>query len=306
MAHHHAHAHAHVHGHDHYDQAFALGVALNVVYIAVEASVGLWINSLALLADAGHNLSDVFGLLLAWGAHYLSRLRPTARRTYGWRSTSILAALSNGLVLMVAVGGIVWEAVGRFWSPTQVAGGAVMAVAGIGFVINLATALLFVKDRHGDLNIRGAYMHMAADAGVSLGVVLAGLGIQLTGALWIDPAASLVIAVVIFLGAWGLLRESVDMALQAVPNRIDPAKVETLLRELPGVVEVHDLHIWALGTTNIALTVHLVRPDEVDDDQLLAQAARALREQFGIDHSTIQLERDSSAADCRQAPPDVL
>ncbi len=306
MAPHHGPDHGLPHAQGGYDKAFAWGVALNVLYIAVEASVGLWVNSLALLADAGHNVSDVLGLLLAWGAHYLARLRPTTRRTYGWRSTSILAALTNGLILMVAVGGIVWEAVGRLRSPAPVAGAAVMAVAAVGFAINLATALLFVKNRRGDLNIRGAFLHMAADAGVSLGVVLAGLIIFWTGWLWIDPAASLIIAVIIFAGTWGLLREAIDMALHAVPSQIDPDQVAALLRELPGVVEVHDLHIWALSTTVTALTAHLVRPDEVDDDQLLAQAGRVLRDRFGIDHTTIQLERDTHAAQCQQAPPDVL
>jgi cobalt-zinc-cadmium efflux system protein len=299
-------AHNHAHTSTHYDKAFAWGIALNVGYIVVEAVFGLWVNSLALLADAGHNLSDVLGLVLAWGAHYLTRLRPTERHTYGWRSTSILAALTNALILLVAIGGIAWEAVRRFGTPAEVGGTTVMWVAGTGVVINGLTAMLFYQGRHRDLNIRGAFLHMAADAAVSLGVVVAGGAIYLAGWNWIDPATSLAVAVVIFLGTWGLLRDSVDLALHAVPRGIDAGEVRQYLRSLPGVSEVHDLHIWGLSTTHIALTAHLVKPDADDEDALLARINEELHERFGIEHSTVQLERDADAAQCRQAPPEAV
>ena len=227
------HDHHHHHGPANYNRAFAVGITLNVAYILVEAGAGFWVNSLALLADAGHNLSDVLGLLLAWGAHVLSRVRPTDRRTYGLRGSSILAALANGLLLLVVTGGIAWEAIQRFGSPAEVKGSTVIWVAAIGVVINLATAMLFVKGQD-DLNIRGAFLHMAADAAVSLGVVIAGVGIAIWGWSWIDPVMSLIVAAVIFAGTWTLFRESLDLALHAVPKGIDLGRGQKVLRRLTG------------------------------------------------------------------------
>ena len=304
--HHHHHGHGCEHGRPDYNRAFAIGVALNVIYVGVEAVFGVLVDSLALLADAGHNLSDVLGLLLAWGAHYLSQLRPTERRTYGWRSSSILAALLNGLILLVAVGGISWEAIGRFFDPLPVAATAVMWVAGVGVAVNSLTALLFLRGRKEDLNIRGAYLHMVADAGISVGVVLAGLAIRLTGLTWIDPAISLVLAAVIFLGTWHLFRDSVNLALHAVPEGIDPAEVRDYLSELPGVTEVHDLHIWAMSTTETALTAHLIRPDANGNDEFLHRLCQELHDRFSIEHTTVQIERGETSSVCRLASPDVV
>ena len=292
------------HDHDHsappmdHNRAFALGIVLNLGFVAVEAGYGFHANSLALLADAGHNLSDVLGLALAWGASILVMQDRTARRTYGLRRSSILAALANALLLLVAVGGIVWEAVQRLRSPEPIASGTVMLVAGIGIVINTVTALLFLRGRAKDLNIRGAFLHMAADAAVSAGVVGAALVIQRTGAQWIDPVTGLVIAVVITVGTWGLLRDSVDLAMDAVPAGIDPAEVEAYLAALPGVTRVHDLHIWGMSTTHVALTAHLVRPGSTNDDTMLSEAGHQLHHRFGIEHVTLQVERDEAIASC--------
>ena len=289
-------------GHDHgptnYNRAFALGVALNVGFVVTEATFGILADSLALLADAGHNLSDVLGLLLAWGANALSRRQPTARRTYGWRSSSILAALLNAVILLVAVGGIAWEAIRRFGEPSQVGGMTVIWVAAVGVAINTATALLFMAGRKGDLNIRGAFLHMAADAGVSAGVVVAGVAILWTGWDWLDPAVSLIIAAVILVSTWGLLRDSVNLALDAVPSEIEPNAVSAYLQSLPGVEDVHDLHIWGMSTTETALTVHLLKPDARDDDRLLTQATSELHSQFGIEHVTLQWERGDNPRPC--------
>lgn len=292
------------HDHDHsapptdHNRAFALGIALNLGFVAVEAGYGFHANSLALLADAGHNLSDVLGLALAWGASILVMRGPTARRTYGLRRSSILAALANALFLLIAVGGIVWEAVQRLRSPEPIASGTVMLVAGIGIVINTVTALLFLRGRSKDLNIRGAFLHMAADAAVSAGVVVAALVTQRTGALWIDPVTGLVIATVITVGTWGLLRDSVDLAMDAVPPGIDPSAVEAYLAGLPGVTKVHDLHIWGMSTTHVALTAHLVRPGSTNDDKMLSETSHQLHHRFGIEHVTLQVERDEAVASC--------
>lgn len=297
--HNHEHNYGHSHGHSHgpadYNRAFAIGVTLNIGFATAEALYGYFASSLALVADAGHNFSDVLGLLLAWGASYLSQKRPSERRTYGLRSSSILAALFNAVILLVAVGAIAWEAIRRFSAPAQVAGTTIIWVALIGIVINTATALLFMSGRKNDLNIRGAFLHMAADAAVSAGVVIAGIAILYTGWNWIDPVVSLVIAAVILIGTWGLLRESVDLALHAVPEGIDPQAVNTYLESLPGVTAVHDLHIWGMSTTEAALTAHLVKPDHSDDDELIARASKELHEHFGIEHTTLQWERDDSA-----------
>jgi cobalt-zinc-cadmium efflux system protein len=294
-------AHSHHHHHHeapNYNRAFGIGVALNVLYVLIEAGFGFVAGSLALLADAGHNLSDVLGLVLAWGGHYLAQLPPTARRTYGWRSSSILAALFNALLLLAAIGGIAWEAIRRFSAPEPLGGVTVMAVAAVGVAVNTATALLFLRGRKHDLNIRGAFLHMAADAAVSVGVVLAGWGILATGWYWLDPAVSLAIALVIFLGTWGLLKDSLNLAMHAVPENIDPGEVREFLAALQGVDEVHDLHIWAMSTTETALTAHLVKPDVGDHDGFLRDVAHALHDRFGIEHATLQLERDPSAAEC--------
>ncbi|MGD8970817.1 MAG: cation diffusion facilitator family transporter [Desulfobacterales bacterium] len=291
----------HNHGPADYNRAFAIGVVLNFGFVIAEVIFGFTADSLALLADAGHNLSDVAALLLAWGASVLSRLRPTARRTYGYRSTTIIAALVNAVILLVAVGGIALESVQRFKSPAQTAGETIVIVAAIGVVINTVTALLFFAGRKKDLNIRGAFLHIASDAGVSAGVVLAGIGIMTTGWLWIDPLVSLVIVAIILVSTWGLLKESMNLALQAVPAGIDTQMVSDYLSRLPGVTAVHDLHIWAISTTETALTAHLVKPDPIDDDVLITQARRDLFENFGIDHMTLQWERSDSFVQCGAA-----
>lgn len=302
--------HSHDHGHSHaptdFGRAFAIGITLNLCFVAIEAIYGTIAHSLALLADAGHNLSDVLSLVLAWGASILVRRLPSLRRTYGFRRSSILVSLLNALFLLSAIAVIAWEAIGRFSHPQPVANGTVMVVASIGIAVNGITAWLFMAGRKHDVNIRGAFLHMAADAVVSLGVVLAALVMGYTGWLWLDPAVSLIIVVVIAVGTWGLLRESLDLALDAVPDRIDPEAVEAYLAGLPGVEAVHDLHIWGVSTTEAALTVHLVKPDASIDDALLARINQDLKEKFGIGHTTVQFEIGDAAHPCGQAPVEVL
>lgn len=293
--------HHHHHGPANYNRAFAFGLVLNVGFVVVEAVFGIMAGSLALLADAGHNLSDVLGLFLAWGANYLVQRKPTERRTYGWRKSSILAALINAVILLFVLGGIAWDAILRFGAPVPVAGKTIIYVALVGVVINTATALLFLSGRKSDLNIRGAFLHMAADAGVSAGVVIAGVAILLTGKPWIDPAVSLVITVIILFGTWGLLRDAFNMAMDAVPKNIDPEAVRAYLSGLPGVFGVHDMHIWAMSTKETALTAHLVKPDPEDDDALIAIASRTLHDRFGIDHTTLQWERRPWLTQCQDA-----
>ncbi len=283
---------------DNHNKAFAFGIALNLIYIAVEVVYGLLISSMALIADAGHNLSDVLGLLLAWGATYLAKTLPTSERTYGLRKSTILAALLNALILLIAVGAITIEAVRRLINPEQVQGTTMMIVAGIGVIINAVTAWLFIKGKEKDINIRGAYLHMAADAGVSVGVVIAGLLITVTGWLWLDPVISLVIVLVITIGTWDLLRDSFLMSVDAVPKGIDVKDVEEHLKKIPGVIEIHDLHIWAMSTTETALTVHLVMPDSNPGDYFLKEICGDLHNKFGIGHSTIQVEKDAQGANC--------
>jgi cobalt-zinc-cadmium efflux system protein len=287
----------HTHGtvrHSHapasFGSAFAIGIALNLSFVIIEVIYGVFAHSLALVADGGHNMGDVLGLLLAWGATFLARTAPTDRRTYGLRSSSILAALFNAIFLLITVGAIAWEAIRRFGDPTVVEGGTVIWVALIGIAINAGTALMFMSGRKRDLNIRAAFMHMAADAGVSLGVVLAGLLIIATGWQWIDPVISLAIAAVIIWGTWGLLRDSINLALHAVPQGIEVAKVRQYLASLPHVTEVHDLHVWPMSTTETALTAHLVRDVDDCDCALLDRAARELHLKFEIQHSTLQFE----------------
>ena len=309
MAHdHHDHSHAHDHaGHSHapdsFGAAFAIGAALNTAFVVAELIFGYAANSLALISDAVHNLSDVIALLLAWGAAWLAGRKPTQRHTYGYRRASILAALFNAALLLVAVGGIVVEAINRLYQPLAVAGWTVVTVAALGVAINGATALLFMRGRHGDLNIRGAYLHMAADAGVSLGVVAAALLIMLTGWLWLDPAISLVIAAVVFWSGWGLARDSVNLALDGVPRGVALADVRDYLNGLEGVSEVHDLHVWAMSTNETALTAHLVRPGG-HDDAFLHHVCEELSHRFNIHHATLQIE--ISAEICRLAPADVV
>ena len=292
--------HDHAHAPANYDKAFAIGIALNVSYVVVEAFFGVLAHSLALIADAGHNLTDVLSLLLAWGASRLSQMQPTKRYTYGLRSSSILASLTNAIILLIAIGAIAWEAIRRFNQPQEIPGGTVMIVAAFGVVINAATALLFVKGRKSDLNIKGAFLHMAADAGVSLGVVVAGFAIFRTGLYWIDPATSLVIVAIIAVGTWGLLRDSARLALQAVPPDIDANKVKEYLATLPDVVGVHDLHIWPMSTTETALTAHLEMPDGGGGDEFLHHVCKHLHDQFRIEHCTIQIEQNAEA--CSLAP----
>jgi cobalt-zinc-cadmium efflux system protein len=281
-------------GHNHapasFGSAFAVGITLNIGFVIIEVVYGIFAHSLALVADAGHNMGDVLGLLLAWGATFLARSAPTERRTYGLRSSSILAALFNAIFLLITVGAIAWEAIRRFGNPTVVEARIVIWVAIVGIVINTATALMFMSGRKRDLNIRAAFMHMAADAGVSLGVVVAGFLIIATGWLWIDPVISLVIAAVITWGTWGLLRDSVNLALHAVPQGIEVAKVRQYLSSLPHVTEVHDLHVWPMSTTETALTAHLVRDVDDCDCALLDQAAQELHLMFEIQHATLQFE----------------
>jgi cobalt-zinc-cadmium efflux system protein len=306
MDHHeHGSGHSHAHTPKSFGFAFALGSALNIAFVLVEAAFGILSNSTALLADAGHNLSDVIGLLIAWGAAVLSRRAPTARYTYGLRSSSILAALFNAVFLLIAVGAIAWEAIQRFTQPAPVAAGTVMIVAAVGIAINGVTAWMFASGRKGDINIRGAFLHMAADAAVSAGVVVAGALILLTGWEWIDPAVSLVICAIIVWSTWGLLRDSVRMSLDAVPQTIDASAVSAYLRELSGVTQLHDLHIWPMSTTETALTCHLIMPGGHPGDQFLIDTAHVLAHRFAIGHTTIQIETSETTA-CVQAPDHVI
>ena len=297
------HDHDHHHASISYDRACAVGIALNNAFVAGEAGGGVWAGSVALLADAGHNLSDVLGLAVAWGAAALARSAPTKRFTYGLKGSTILAALLNALLLLVALGAIVLEAAQRFGEQSAVAGPTVAVVAGIGIVVNLATAMLFARGRHGDVNVRGAFLHMASDAAVSAGVVVAGLVIWRTGLAWIDPAVSIVIAVLVFWQTWGLLRETLAMALAAVPRHIDPDRVTEALCGLPGVVATHDLHIWSMSTTETVLTAHLVAPGGHPGDAFLNDAQAMLHHRFGIGHATLQVE---TTPDCGLADEETV
>lgn len=303
------HSHCHHDHHGHLNRAsggYALGFTLNLVFVLIELAAGILSDSLALLADAGHNLSDLFALGLAWAAALLSHRRPSTRYTYGLRGSSIWAALFNALLLLVACGGIAWEAIQRLGSPQPVAALPVMAVAAIGVVINTATALMFMRDSHHDLNRRGVYLHMAADAAVSLGVVISGGLMLWTGWAWLDPLASLAIVAVIVVGTWAMLRDAVGMSLQAVPPGIDPQAVANYLRALPGVAALHDLHIWAMSTSETALTAHLVVPGNRPGDDFYTRIANELREQFRIQHATVQVESGDAAHPCPLAPDDVV
>ena len=305
----HAHDHEH-HGHHHgsadFGHAFAVAATLNIALVIAQVVFGVLANSVALIADAGHNLGDVLGLLLAWGAHGMARWQPTKRYTYGFRSASILAALFNGIILLVATGAIAWEALRRLSGMAEVAGVTVMVVAAVGIAVNGLSAWLLMAGRQGDLNVRGAFLHMLGDAAISLGVVAAGAVIFVTGWNWLDPVASLVIAVLIVWGTWGLLREAIMMSLDAVPQGVDGARVESYLRGLPGVSEIHDLHIWAMSTTETAMTAHLVRPGAGLDDHLLHDVSHELEHRFGISHATLQIEAGNTEHACPLAPDHVV
>lgn len=303
---HHSHGHGHSHGHAHapasFDRAFAIGIALNLGFVVVEIVMGLAAHSLALLSDAGHNASDVLGLAVAWGAAWAARRPPSPQFTYGWRRASILASLVNAVALLVAVGAIAAQAIGRLAHPGSIDAHTVIAVAVAGIAVNGFTAWLFARGRKGDINIRAAYAHMASDAVVSAGVALAAGAILLTGWLWLDPLASLVVAAVIVWGSWGLVRESARLSMDAVPQGIDATRVGAYLRALPGVTATHDIHIWSMSTTEIALTAHLCVPGPGPHDALLARAAHDLAHAHGIGHATIQIEADPSA--CVLEPAD--
>jgi cobalt-zinc-cadmium efflux system protein len=313
----------HGHGHDHHDHAhhgdgamrshhaprdfntaFAVGTAINLIFVGAEVLFGFMSNSLALLSDGAHNFSDVLGLLLAWGAAWLSQRPPTAKRTYGYRGASILAALANSVLLIAATGAIILEALQRFADPHPIDNVTVIWVAALGIVVNGATAAMFMRGREQDININSAFLHMAADAGISLGVVIAAALIAWTGWLWLDPTVSVLIAIVILWSCFGMTRSALNLALAAVPARIDHTAVMAYLRGLPGVVALHDLHIWAMSTTETALTAHLVVPGAGPHDDLLNETAVALMERYGIQHATLQIE--SGIYECRLAPEHVV
>ncbi len=313
MAHTHDHHHHHGHSHDHhshgpanYNSAFALGITLNFGFVIVEGCYGYFAHSLALFADAGHNLSDVLGLCLAWGASVLAKRTPSPQFTYGLRNSSIFAAIANAVFLLVAIGGIAWEAIHRFSEVGEVKTSTVMAVAAIGILINGFTAFLFMSGRENDLNLKGAYLHMVADAAISAGVVAAALLMSWTGLLWIDPTVSLLICAVIVWGTWDLLRDSVRLALNAVPAGVDMKGVQNFLKHQKGVTQVHDLHIWAMSTTENALTAHLVMPAGHPGDEFLESLSHALEHDFKIHHTTVQIEMGTLADGCRLASDDVV
>ena len=299
--------HEHSHAPANFNRAFAIGIVLNLVFVGIEAFYGWRVNSLALLADAGHNLSDVAGLVLAWGGALAGRLRPDARYTYGFKRASILAAFANALLLLVAMGALAWEAIGRLLSSEvilQEQGVTIMVVAAIGIVINTATALLFMRGRDSDLNIRGAFLHMAADALVSAGVVVAGALTLWMGWTWLDPVVSLGIAFVIVWGTWDLFKQSLHLLFDGVPRGIELLAVRDCLAALPGVSRVHDLHIWATGTAQTVLTAHLVMPQGHADDAFLKDATEKMHDRFEITHVTLQVMKEPFTAPCGELPGD--
>jgi cobalt-zinc-cadmium efflux system protein len=306
---HEGHAHGHAHGHDHHHadpatqgRAFGIAIALNLGFVGIEAAYAVIAHSTALMADAGHNLSDVLGLVLAWGATVLARRQPDARYTYGLRGTSILAAVANAALLFVACGAIGWEAVQRLGSPPEVAGATVSVVAGIGILVNAFSAWLFLRGSKTDLNVRGAYLHMAADAAISLGVAVGGVLMLWTQWYWLDAALSLAIVAVIAVGTWGLLRDSIRLALAAVPAHVDAVAIDAYLRGVPGVQSIHDLHIWGMSTRETALTVHLVMPGGHPGDDALRTLSHGLQERFAIDHSTVQVDLGEGCHPCALVP----
>jgi cobalt-zinc-cadmium efflux system protein len=299
-------AHAHSHAPATFGRAFAVGIALNTAYVIAEALYGVLANSLALIADAGHNFGDVLSLAVAWFASSLARRAPTERYTYGLRGSSILAALSNAVVLLLVTGGIAWAAILKLAHPSPAGGLTMIVVASGGVLINGATAMMFASGRKGDINIRAAFAHMASDAMVAMGVAVSGAAILLTHWAWLDPAVSLAIGALIVWGTWSLMRESLDLALHAVPASVNRAEVLGYLRGLPGVSEVHDLHIWGMSTTENALTAHLVRPGRELDDSLLRRACVDLRERFSVHHATLQIEEGLADHPCELAPMEVV
>jgi cobalt-zinc-cadmium efflux system protein len=303
---HHDHTHHHARSGADYGRAFAVGIALNLAYVGAEAAFGVVVGSLALLADAGHNLGDALALALSWGAAWLAKQRPTQRFTYGLGSSSILAALGNAIVLLVITGGIGWEALWRLAHPQSVAGGVVAAVAAVGIIVNGVTALMFARGRKRDLNLRSAFLHMAADALIAAGVVLAGIAIALTGRPWIDPAVGLIVSATVVYGTWALVKEAMQLALDAVPAGIDASAVRHHLVATAGVAAIHDLHIWGMSTTETALTCHLVMPGGHPGDAALAALARDLEVRFGIQHVTLQIELGDSAEACALTPEHIV
>jgi cobalt-zinc-cadmium efflux system protein len=290
----------------HFGRAFAVGITLNLVFVGVEVVYGILSRSMALLADDGHNLSDVLGLALSWGAAILAKRRPTTRRTYGYRSTTILASLTNALVLLFVTGGIAWESVRRLFQPGPVEGRTVIVVALVGVAINASSAALFMAGRKGDLNVRSAFLHLASDAALALGVAVAGTAMLFTGWQWLDPAVSIALSLFILVSTGGLLRGSLNLVLDAVPEGINPDDVRTFLATLPGVIEVHDLHIWAMGTTDTALTAHLVIPSASCHPSFIGDVCDVLHDRFAIDHSTLQVETPEAPDPCRLAAEGTL
>jgi len=299
------HSHHH-HAPKNYTLAFGIGTALNVIFVIIEATYGLLSNSLALLADAGHNLGDVLALLLSWAATYLAQRKPTRTKTYGLRRGTILAAFISSIILLMTMAIVAWEALGRFTNPSEVNSMTIIIVAAIGVLINTATALLFLTSQHEDLNIKAAFIHMAADAGVSLGVVIAGFAILTTGLLWIDPVISLFIVIVIALSTWGVFRDSFNLAMDGVPKGIDIEEVREFILKQDGITEIHDLHVWAMSTTQVALTAHLVRDTTKIDDNFLHYLSKELQDKFKIIHPTIQIESGKQAHLCDQAHHDSV
>jgi cobalt-zinc-cadmium efflux system protein len=307
------HDHGHAHGHHHAPEpgqvagrAFLFGIGLNLAFVGVEVVAGLFAHSLALLADAGHNFGDVLGLGLAWGAAALAQRKPSARRTYGLRRTTIVASVTNALTLLFITGGLAWESVRRLFAPEIVASKVVIVVALVGTVLNAAAAALFVRGREKDMNLRTAFAHLAADAVLSLGVALAGTVVLFTGWSWVDPAMSIVLAVAILVGTWSLMRGSLDLMLDAVPEGIDPDAVRRFLAGLPGVKDIHDLHIWAMSTTETALTAHLVMPHAANAPAFLSDACKAIHERFGIDHSTLQVDPEEAPHPCKLSAEEAV
>jgi cobalt-zinc-cadmium efflux system protein len=306
-----AHAHSHGHGHDHgpsdtRGRAFAIGVGLNLGFVVLEVVFGVISHSMALVADAGHNLGDVLGLALAWGAAWLAQRTPSTRRTYGLRRTTILASLANAITLVLVTGGIAWESIQRLLHPTAIDGRIVILVALAGVLVNGVSALAFMRDRKRDLNVRSAFLHLASDAVLALGVAVAGGIFLFTGWLWLDPVVSLALSISILIGTWMLLRGSINLALDAVPEAINPEEVRRLLTSLPNVVEVHDLHIWAMSTTEIALTAHLRMTTGTPEPRFIGDVCKRLHDEFGIEHSTLQIEAAETAESCRQGPEGAL
>ncbi|HEY5240904.1 MAG TPA: cation diffusion facilitator family transporter [Polyangiaceae bacterium] len=287
-------------------RAFMVGIALNLGFVVVEITYGALSHSVALIADAGHNFGDVLGLGLSWGATALARLRPSTRRTFGFRRSTIVASVANALILLFVTGGLTWESVRRLLAPEHPDGPTMIVVAMVGAGINSASALLFLKGREQDLNRRSAFLHLASDAVLALGVAAAGVVIMGTGWLWLDPAVSILLALTILAGTWSLMRKSLNLMLDAVPENIDPVQVKAFLGALPGVVEVHDLHIWAMSTTETALTAHLVMPTNSCEPTFLAEACKGLHEKFDVDHTTLQIDPEDAPAPCALAPDEIV